>query len=179
MNIKELLIKVAEEVGADRELKILKGDEKTSSLMGSHPEIHCLMEMFNVTCRDLCRNHVPYLHRVKIKPVNLKYPISWLGSDVFCLREILKDGQPAEYKRVNEVLIFEEESEYECVYETAPIYFELEDEIDNELSAYTDAMIKNVAAFWFIANDMPEMFNEFHEMYLEEIKSVKGTLSKY
>ena len=181
MKVKDLLVKVAEEVGEDNLKEILKGlpdsfDEFDGFMNGREMEVNYLLDYFKIAVKDICRTEIDFKKTIKVKSVKQHYALYWLGSPVLSICSVIKDGVPVNFKRdhVTNLLEFEEDGEYEVTIKTIAEFDHIFDEIPIEFEKFEHAVVLATAAFYFLSHQMIELFNDFHDRYIDEIQDMKN-----
>lgn len=181
MKVKDLLVKVAEEVGEDRVKETLanltdKEEEYDGWLNGHEMEVEYLLDYFKIAVKDICRTEIEFKKTIKIKSVKQHYALYWLGSPVLSICSVLKDGSPVNYKRdhTTNMLEFEEDGEYEITIKTIAEFDHIYNEIPVVFEKFEHVFVLATAAFWFLAHQMVELFNDFHDRYIDEIQDMKN-----
>ena len=181
MKVKDLLVKVAEEVGEDRVKEILMGLPETQEefdgyMEGHEMDVNYMLDYFKIAVKDICRTEIEFKKTIKVKSVKQHYALYWLGSPVLSICSVLKDGSPVNYKRdhVTNLLEFEEDGEYEVTIKTIAEFDHIFDEVPIEFEKFEHVFVLATAAFWFLAHQMVELFNDFHDRYIDEIQDMKN-----
>lgn len=178
MKIIDILVDSASFLGLNEEVKVLLSttkDDEVGVLEGNE-KIASLFNLVKFSIRELCTNYFPMISNETIKTENKTYPISSIENYIR-LQNVFEKENMIKFKIINRNIIFENDGEYNMVYETYPTINSLFDELDFLQEFSPDVIVFGLCAYFSLAHGMFAEFEDFHEQYVSKAESLKNLKS--
>lgn len=146
--------------------------EGEAQILAEHQNVESLFSLIKLSLRELCTNYVPVTITKTVKSTDKKYAVSQLENFIR-IQNVYQNEQAVKYKVINRNVVFEEDGEFEVNYATYPEISSMFEDIDFLQNFSPDAIVFGLCAYYCLAHGMFDMFEEFHDKYIERAESLK------
>ena len=172
MKIKDLIQNSAVLLGLTDTVSVLQDEQKTDADKLADKQVAELLNLAELSIRELCTNYVPVLSTCEITTLNKTYPLSSIEN--FIKIESVKKGEEnVKFKIISRNLILEEDGNFTVEYYSHPSISALTDDVSFLQEFGTEVAVFGLCAYYCLTKGLFEDFENYHEMYLERCTALK------